>query len=166
MEITEVHIRLLTGEGAGDKLRGFCSITLDDDYVIRDLKVIEGPGGLFVAMPSRKVAKRCGHGLCRAKNHLGARFCNACGSRLSPERAPQDQRGRLRLHVDIAHPINPRARQKIHDRVVEEFRREVKRSRREGYVFANQDDVDELNWGDGSMAGDEIPGKELEGGAS
>jgi stage V sporulation protein G len=47
MEITEVKIRL-ANEG---QLRAFASITLDDSFVIRDLRIIEGPNGLFLALP-------------------------------------------------------------------------------------------------------------------
>ncbi|MBT4291419.1 septation protein SpoVG [bacterium] len=50
MEITEIRIILRDD----DKLRGFASITLDNRFVIRGLKVIEGANGLFVAMPNRK----------------------------------------------------------------------------------------------------------------
>ena len=51
MEITEVRIKLM--ENPEDRLRGFCSITFDDCFVVRDLKIIEGNNGPFVAMPSR-----------------------------------------------------------------------------------------------------------------
>ncbi|MCP4143842.1 MAG: septation regulator SpoVG [bacterium] len=50
MEITEIRITLR----GDDKLRGFASITLDNKFVVRGLKVIEGANGLFVAMPNRK----------------------------------------------------------------------------------------------------------------
>ncbi|MBT3316619.1 septation regulator SpoVG [bacterium] len=50
MEITEIRITLRDD----DKLRGFASITLDNKFVVRGLKVIEGANGLFVAMPNRK----------------------------------------------------------------------------------------------------------------
>lgn len=50
MEITEIRITLRDD----DKLRGFASITLDNQFVVRGLKVIEGANGLFVAMPNRK----------------------------------------------------------------------------------------------------------------
>ncbi|HED65848.1 MAG TPA: stage V sporulation protein G, partial [Planctomycetes bacterium] len=69
MKITEVRIKLL--EGQPDKLRGFASITVDDCLVIRDLKIIEGTSGLFIAMPSRKLCDRCPS--CGCKNHLRAR---------------------------------------------------------------------------------------------
>ena len=50
MDITEVRISLRDDQ----KLKAFVSITLDDCFVIRGLKIIEGAGGMFVAMPSRK----------------------------------------------------------------------------------------------------------------
>lgn len=50
VEITEVRVSLRTDE----KLKAFVSITLNDSFVIRGLKVIKGNSGLFVAMPSRK----------------------------------------------------------------------------------------------------------------
>ncbi len=50
MEITEVRVTIRTD----DKLKAFASITFDDCFVIRGLKVIEGNKGLFVAMPSRR----------------------------------------------------------------------------------------------------------------
>ena len=50
MKITEIRITLRDD----NKLKGFASITLDDSFVIRGLKIIEGASGPFIAMPSRK----------------------------------------------------------------------------------------------------------------
>jgi DNA-binding cell septation regulator SpoVG len=44
---------------AGRRLRAFCSLTFDDTFVVRDVKLIEGNDGLFLAMPSRKLADHC-----------------------------------------------------------------------------------------------------------
>lgn len=52
MEITDVRIRKI--ESAG-KLRAVASVTFDNMFVVHDMKVIEGAGGLFIAMPSRRV---------------------------------------------------------------------------------------------------------------
>src|SRR6516225_7060206 len=90
--------------GSNERLQAFCSITFDDMFVIRDLKIIEGAKGFFVAMPSRKLTDRCHH--CGTKNHLRSRFCNQCGARLDENRAIRDADGRAKLHADIAHPIN------------------------------------------------------------
>ena len=51
MQITDVRVRKITKEG---KRRAIVSITLDDEFVIHDIKVIEGDKGLFIAMPSKK----------------------------------------------------------------------------------------------------------------
>ena len=53
MNITYVHIRKITQEG---KMKAVVSITLDDVFVVHDIKVIEGEKGLFIAMPSKKTA--------------------------------------------------------------------------------------------------------------
>ena len=51
MQITDVRIRKITKEG---KMRAVVSITLDNEFVVHDIKVIEGEKGLFIAMPSRR----------------------------------------------------------------------------------------------------------------
>ena len=51
MEITDVRLRKMEKEG---KLKAVASITIDDVFVVHDIKVIEGDKGLFIAMPSRK----------------------------------------------------------------------------------------------------------------
>ena len=53
MEITDVRVRKVTKEG---KLKAVVSITMDDEFVVHDIKVIEGEKGLFIAMPSKKSA--------------------------------------------------------------------------------------------------------------
>jgi stage V sporulation protein G len=53
MQITDVRVRKITKEG---KLRAVVSITIDNEFVVHDIKVIEGEKGLFIAMPSRKSA--------------------------------------------------------------------------------------------------------------
>ena len=53
MQITDVRIRKIDTAG---KLRAVASITFDDEFVVHDIKVIEGEKGLFIAMPSRKAA--------------------------------------------------------------------------------------------------------------
>lgn len=53
MQITDVRVRKVTKEG---KMRAVVSITIDDVFVVHDIKVIEGDKGLFIAMPSRKAS--------------------------------------------------------------------------------------------------------------
>ncbi|MGI9518502.1 MAG: septation protein SpoVG family protein [Pirellulaceae bacterium] len=130
MEITEVRIKLM--ENSEDRLRAFCSITFDDCFVIRDLKIIEGNSGPFVAMPSRKLTAHCRQ--CNAKNHLRARFCNQCGKRMGGDKYTFDDQGRAKLYADIAHPINAESREQIQSRVIGEFYEELERAKQPGYV--------------------------------
>ena len=51
MKITDVRVRKSTKEG---KMKAIVSITLDDEFVVHDIKVIDGEKGLFIAMPSKK----------------------------------------------------------------------------------------------------------------
>ncbi|MGI6605252.1 MAG: septation regulator SpoVG [Firmicutes bacterium] len=53
MEITDVRVRRVNGEG---KLKAYVSITLDNSFAVHDIRVVEGQNGLFVAMPSKKLA--------------------------------------------------------------------------------------------------------------
>jgi stage V sporulation protein G len=127
VDITEVRISLLPH--ADDQLMAFCTITFDKAFVVRDIRVINGPNGPFVAMPSRRVTINCSH--CHYKNFLGAKYCSECGRRLPPPSArPSD---RSRGYVDIAHPINAKAREMIQGRILEAYQEEVQRSKEPGY---------------------------------
>ena len=53
MQITDVRVRKVAKEG---KMRAVVSITIDNEFVVHDIKVIEGEKGLFIAMPSRKAS--------------------------------------------------------------------------------------------------------------
>jgi stage V sporulation protein G len=122
-----------------DKLKAFCSITINDDFVIRDLKIIEGSNGPFVAMPSRKLMDHCKE--CGSKNHLRATYCNDCGAKLFVRRVGKDDRGRAKLHSDIAHPINSTCRDLIQAKVLDAYELEIERSQKEGYVPQFYDDI-------------------------
>jgi stage V sporulation protein G len=142
VEITEVRIKLM--DEPGERLKAFCSITFDNCFVIRDLKIIEGSSGPFVAMPSRKLTAHCPR--CGMKNHLRAQYCNQCGNGLSTDRMPLDADGRAKLYADIAHPINSSCREMIQEVVVREFEEELERSKQPDYV-SRYDDFD-MDYGD------------------
>jgi stage V sporulation protein G len=135
--ITEVRIKLC--EENNERLLAFCSVTFDNAFVVRDLKIIEGTKGVFVAMPSRKLTDRCGG--CGSKNHLRARFCNACGHRMDENRALRSADGRAKLHADIAHPIHSAAREQLQGAVVRAYAEERERAKMPGYV-CRYDDYD------------------------
>lgn len=141
MEITEVRIKLM--DDPHDRLQAFCSITFDGCFVIRDLKIIQGAKGPFVAMPSRKLTDRCPK--CQCKNHLRALHCNQCGAKLDDERATKDTDGRAKLYADIAHPINSECRELIQSSVIEAFERELVLAQQPDYV-CTYDDYGEDNY--------------------
>ncbi len=138
MQITEVRIKLM--EEPGERLKAFCSITFDDCFVVRDLKIIEGANGPFVAMPSRKLTAHCPN--CRCKNHLRAAFCNQCGTRLKENQAIRDDEGRAKLYADIAHPINCSCREMIQEHVIKAFEGEKARAKLPDYK-PSYDDFDQ-----------------------
>jgi stage V sporulation protein G len=138
MDITEVKVKLMSDKT--DRLLAFCSITLDGEFVIRDLKIIEGTRGRFVAMPSRKLADKCPR--CSGKNHLRAAFCNDCGAKLNADRAGQDERGRAKLHADIAHPINQACRERMQAAILKAYEEEVEKSKLPGYVPPDLDEYE------------------------
>src|SRR5262245_54955492 len=139
MEITEVRIKLMPD--SDDRLQGFCSITFDNCFVVRDLKIIGGSSGPFVAMPSRKLTSHCHQ--CGTKNHLKAQYCNQCGARLREDRTIRDAEGRAKLYADIAHPINSQCREIMQNRVIAEYRTELERAKQPGYVSRYDDDYDD-----------------------
>ena len=125
MEITEVKIFLK--EGVNNKLRAYATITIDNAFVVRNIKVIEGKTGLFVAMPSKKMKDSCPK--CSHKNEARSKFCNQCGAAL-PERnfepaTPEAQHdARQSEHKDIAHPITVQCREYIQKKVLSAYEAE------------------------------------------
>jgi stage V sporulation protein G len=139
MQVSEVRVKLI--ENKDDRLKAFCSVTMDNEFVVRDIKVIEGTGGYFVAMPSRKMSDHCDK--CGGKNHLRAKFCNNCGAKLPEERVRKNGKGRTKLHADIAHPINSECRKKIQEKVVASFKQELEKSKEPGYKPITMDEPDD-----------------------
>lgn len=54
VEVTDVRIRKINDEG---KMKAIVSVTFDNEFVVHDIKIIEGQNGLFIAMPSRKMGE-------------------------------------------------------------------------------------------------------------
>lgn len=54
MQITDVRVRKVNDDG---KMKAIASVTFDDEFVVHDIKIIEGQNGLFIAMPSRKMGE-------------------------------------------------------------------------------------------------------------
>jgi stage V sporulation protein G len=148
VKITEVRVRLL--ETKNDRLRAVCSVTFDNVFVIKDIKIIRGDKGIFVAMPSRKLADKCPS--CRSKNHLRAHFCSECGERLASREIPVDEEKRPKLHADIAHPVSAECRRDLQARILAAYDVELENAKRPGYRPVNIYSPDELDLDERPMA--------------
>lgn len=122
MEITEVRIFLR--EGIDKKLKAYATVTFDNAFVVRNIKVIEGANGLFIAMPSRKMKQPCGK--CGFRNEVRSKYCNHCGAVLSvPARPVMGEEDPAQSeHRDIAHPITQSFREYLQKKVLDCYDRE------------------------------------------
>lgn len=123
MEITEV--RVIQKDSPDKKLRAYATVTFDNAFVVRNIKIIEGSSGLFIAMPSRKIKQPCFK--CNFKNELRSKYCNQCGSQLPISSSSQgmDAGGSSQLeHKDIAHPITQSFREYLQKRILEAYEQE------------------------------------------
>ena len=124
MEITEVRVFLK--DSPDKKLRAYATVTFDNAFVVRNIKVIEGSGGLFIAMPSRKLKNACPK--CNFRNEIKSKYCNQCAMQLPavirPVGAEHELNGSQSEHRDIAHPITQTFRDYLQKRVLEGFEAE------------------------------------------
>ena len=123
MDITEV--RIFVRESVDKKLRAFATITFDNAFVVRNIKIIQGNKGLFVAMPSRKMKESCPQ--CSFKNAVRSKYCNQCGATLpqtNKPQVPEESAARQSEHRDIAHPITAACRELIQKKVLEGYEAE------------------------------------------
>ena len=127
--------------GGETRLKAYATLTFDGCFVVRNIKIIEGKSGLFVAMPSHKPKTACGR--CQFKNDIGGRYCCQCGSSLSRpiERAvalsgelPESQ-----AHRDIAHPITAEYRQYLQQKVLAAYDAELARAAAPPELDSGQD---------------------------
>ena len=122
MEITDVKVFLK--EGQDKKLKAYATVTFDNCFVVRNVKVLEGNKGMFVAMPSRKMKDPCPK--CHFRNTVRSKFCNQCGFAL-PQSEPRpaahtsEDMARQSEHKDIAHPITAECRDYIQKKVLEAY---------------------------------------------
>ena len=124
MEITEVRIFLK--DSVDKKLKAYATVTFDNSFVVRNIKIIEGSGGLFIAMPSRKIKQPCPK--CGFRNEARSKYCNQCAGPLplvsqpiSAEAQAQDMQSE---HKDIAHPITQQFREYLQKKVFDAYDQE------------------------------------------
>ena len=121
MEITE--IRVFQKEGQDKKLKAYATVTFDNSFVVRNIKVIQGSGGLFIAMPSRKMKRLCQK--CHFKNEVGSKFCSHCGAAIKPENQNTELSDAKAEHRDIAHPITQQFREYLQTKILEAYEKEI-----------------------------------------
>ncbi|MDD4899014.1 MAG: septation protein SpoVG family protein [Candidatus Omnitrophica bacterium] len=119
MEITEVKVFLK--DSPDKKLKAYVTVTFDNAFVVRNIKVIEGTKGVFIAMPSRKIKQPCPK--CNFKNEARSKYCNQCGGQLPFVSLPvgQEVTSASNEQKDIAHPITQSFRDYLQKRVLEAF---------------------------------------------
>lgn len=120
MDITE--IRIFPKEGQDKKLKAYATVTFDNVFVVRNIKVIQGSNALFIAMPSRKMKFACSQ--CRFKNEVGSKYCSQCGKVLNSNDFEETGDAKSE-HRDIAHPITKEFRNYIQSKILDEFKKEV-----------------------------------------
>ncbi|MDD5584693.1 MAG: septation protein SpoVG family protein [Candidatus Omnitrophica bacterium] len=123
MEITEVRISLRDNEGK--RLKAYATVTFDNSFAVRNIKVVEGNSGLFVAMPAKKMKQFCPR--CGKKVDVGSHYCNHCGVQLPPaprEANPGTIANKQATHQDLAHPINQQFRDYLQSKVLDSYYRE------------------------------------------
>jgi len=139
MEITEV--RVILKDSPDKKLKAYATVTFDNAFVVRNIKLIEGSSGLFIAMPSRKVKHPCPK--CSFKNELRSKYCNQCGSQLPemPRPSTQETTGNAQMeHKDIAHPITHAFREYLQKKVLEAYEQERLKGPSGSPAYSESDD--------------------------
>ena len=126
MDITEVRVFLK--DSPDKKLKAYATVTFDNAFVVRNIKVIQGTSGIFIAMPSRKVKHPCPK--CNFKNEVRAKYCNQCGGLLPAMAQPaaaEPGAAAQAEHKDIAHPITQAFRELLQKKVLAAYEEEVKK---------------------------------------
>ena len=137
MEITEVRVFLK--DSPDKKLKAYATVTFDNAFVVRNIKVIQGSNGVFISMPSRKVKHPCPK--CSFKNELRSKYCNQCGAQLPVPAVPAavPENNAQAEHKDIAHPVTQEFREKLQKKVLAAFDIEVKKGPHAARADANEE---------------------------
>ncbi len=116
LNITHVNVR--RSGLPSNKLKAYCSITIDGCFMVRGIKLIEGTNGMFLAMPSRNPGADCPR--CRHKNPSRMAYCGKCGNPIAKvnSRVLESENSD---RADIAHPLNAECRQQILDKILVAF---------------------------------------------
>lgn len=124
MEITEVRISLRETEGK--RLKAYATVTFDNSFAVRNIKIIEGNNGLFVAMPAKKMKQFCPR--CGKKVDIGSKYCSHCGTQL-PLPTKDTTNDRQTMYQDLAHPINQQFRDYLQSKILDAYYKEKELSK-------------------------------------
>lgn len=119
MRVTEVRLKLAEHDPFNDRLLAYCTIVIENQFAITDMKLLQGDRGYFVGMPARKISDRCDN--CNRRNHLRAAYCNNCGDELDPDRV--DENGVF--FQDSCFPITREFRAVLEEAVILEYNRVI-----------------------------------------
>lgn len=120
MRVTDVQVTL---NQSGNRLLAFCKLVVGD-FVIHDVKVIDGVHGIFVAMPQKEKCDECPR--CGKRNGLSVEYCPRCGK---PRERKWHALERNEIWLDLVHPINQAMRDEVTRAVLDEYHRELERTR-------------------------------------
>ncbi len=136
MNITNTQLDII--ENPNGKLRAFCSLTFNHEFVVKNFKIIKGKHGLFVAMPSRKLTKPCYR--CDNRAFRNANYCDRCGKEFD-DRSGNSHHDTDETHSDIAFPIEDDFREQLEDRLIAAYRK-----RKEGGSGVNVEHAKDENY--------------------
>lgn len=122
MLVTHVDVKL--ADKPAERVRAYCKVTIEDCFLLHDVKIVDGKKGLHVSMPSRRLTDYCPE--CGRKNCLEASYCNFCGEELGEFEPPQDGLP-FNFFVDTAHPITPQCRDYLNGEVLKAYRSELQK---------------------------------------
>jgi stage V sporulation protein G len=116
-----------TTPGREDRLLAIADVILDDCFVVREWRIIDGNGtkSRFVCPPSRYKTDRCP--TCDYPNAIRANYCGNCGDSLPTARAQPGRDGRPDLYQDCAHPLTRECRAYLQEAILKEYDEEVAR---------------------------------------
>lgn len=120
MKITEIQLAL-TSEHTQERdgVLAFVRLVFDGSFAVRDIKVMERDGSIYLGMPSRKVTEPCGK--CNRKVALADTFCASCGVRITRKDDGREKKN----YVDVSHPINQHFRKYLEEQVMEHYNKLV-----------------------------------------
>jgi stage V sporulation protein G len=125
--VTEVTLIISNDEIVKrDGVLAFATLVLEESLVVRDIKVMERSGVIFLGMPSKKIKDRCPN--CSCKNQVTDKYCHECGTRRDRSNQPS------RIHTDVAFPINQDYRSYLERKIAQAYNDRVPRERRLKYV--------------------------------